>query len=39
MEKTQNFALALKRIKKIKRYNLDQISDSTKIKIQYLQKD
>ena len=38
MEKTQNFAKALKELRKSKGITLDQISDSTKIKVQYLQK-
>ena len=38
MEKTQNFAKALKELRKSKGLNLEQISDSTKIKVQYLQK-
>ena len=38
MEKTQNFAKALKQLRKSKGITLDQISDSTKIKVQYLQK-
>ena len=38
MEKTQNFAKALKELRKSKGITLDQISDSTKIKVQYLKK-
>ena len=38
MEKSQNFALALKELRKSKDITLEQISDSTNIKIKYLQK-
>ena len=38
MEKQHNFALALKELRKSKDITLEQISDSTNIKIKYLQK-
>ena len=38
MEKSQNFALALRELRNSKGITLDQISDSTKIKIKYLEK-
>ena len=38
MEKSYNFALALKELRKSKDLTLDQISDSTNIKVKYLEK-
>ena len=38
MEKLDNFAIALKELRDSKGITLDQISDSTKIKITYLEK-
>ena len=38
MEKQHNFASALKELRKSKDITLEQISDSTNIKIKYLQK-
>ena len=38
MEKSQNFASALRELRNSKGITLDQISDSTKIKIKYLEK-
>ena len=38
MEKSQNFAIALRELRNSKGITLDQISDSTKIKIKYLEK-
>tara|TARA_Y100001936_G_scaffold250048_1_gene301843 strand:- start:833 stop:1246 length:414 start_codon:yes stop_codon:yes gene_type:complete len=38
MEKLDNFALALKELRNSKGITLDQISDSTKIKVAYLEK-
>ena len=38
MEKSQNFALALRELRNSKGITLDQISDYTKIKLKYLEK-